>query len=382
MSLVVFPFRVEDPEVVLNNLRIAASHPAVDLVLAVGAEAESTFAAVEAARSAISAATSTPLDLILQARIGSKRPGKGDGMNTALRYFLTETSADRLHFYDADITSFGPEWITQAERGADLGYDVVRHFFPRSSTDAMITWMVTRTGFALLWPGSDLPRVEQPLGGELLFTRPVVEALIANDRVQAQSDWGIDTLYTFSTVQAGFSLYETYISQGKAHALYGGLTDLRAMLVECFSAMQSLAGQQIAGAVPHQVEATDAVPASITEEVGYNLEVTLRLLSGDWTEGQVGLLEHFPVVVRDGMLTNRLRPTFLFMDEEAWHDTYEVLLEQFVPGDAEWEALLFRLWVTRVINYTVTRALRGYDHSQRYLQAMVAGYVSRAAPGL
>jgi mannosylglycerate synthase len=380
MSLVVFPFRVEDPEVVLNNLRIAASHPAADLVLAVGAEAESTFAAVEAARGAISAATSTPLELILQERIGTKRPGKGDGMNTALRYFLTETSADRLHFYDADITSFGPEWITRAERGADLGYDVVRHFFPRSSTDAMITWMVTRTGFALLWPRSELPQIEQPLGGELLFTRPVVEALVANDRVQAQSDWGIDTLYTFSTVQAGFSVYETYIRQGKAHALYGGLTDLRSMLVECFSAMQSLAGEQLGGAVAHRVEPTETVPAAITEKIGYNLEATLHLLGEDWTDGQVGLLEHFPSAVRDGMLSNRQRPTFLFIDEEAWHDTYEVLLEHFVPGDAGWEALLFRLWVTRVINYTATRALRGYDHAQRYLQSMVAGYVRRAAP--
>jgi mannosylglycerate synthase len=381
MSLVVFPFKTEDPEVVVANLRVAAAHPAVTRVLAVGVEEESTYAAIEATRNEIIEATGTPIDLILQDRIGTKRPGKGDGMNTALRYFLSETDVERIHFYDADITSFGPDWITQAEEAADLGYDIVRHFFPRSSTDAMITWMITRTGFALLWSDSELPWIEQPLGGELLFTRPVVEALVADGRVQVQSDWGVDTLYTFASVQAGYSVYETYVPQGKAHALYGGLTDLRTMLVECFSAIQSLAGEEVGESVTHRVEATAAVPSSITEKIGYNLETTLHLLAEDWTVGQVALLDRFPEGVRAGMLSNRSEATFLFMDEEAWYDTYRVLLDHFIPGDPDWEALLFRLWITRVINYTTTRALRGYEHAQRYLRSMVAGFMRSSALG-
>ncbi len=381
MSLVVFPFKTEDPEVVVANLRVAAEHPSVSRVLAVGFEVESTYQAVESERDDMARAASTPIDLVLQERVGTKRSGKGDGMNTALRYFLDETDSERIHFYDADITSFGSDWISQAERAADLGYEVVKHFFPRSSTDAMITWMITRAGFALLWPRTELPRIEQPLGGELLFTRPVVEALVADERVQAQSDWGIDTLYTFSTVQAGFSLYETYVSQGKAHALYGGLTDLRTMLVECFSAIQGLAGEVVGENVTHQVEAAEAVPPSITEKIGYNLEVTLGLLSQNWTERQEHLLDGFPDPIRRGMLANRDAATFLFMDEEAWHLTYRRLLESFVPGDADWDELLFRLWITRVINYTATRALRGYEHAQSYLASMVDGYVHAAQSG-
>ncbi len=378
MSLVVFPFRTEDPKVVEFNLRVAASHPAVERVLAVGAEEESTYRAVESFGPELASTTGTPVDLILQDRIGSKRPGKGDGMNTGLRYFLNETDAGRIHFYDADITSFGPDWITQAERAADRGYDVVRHFFPRPSTDAMITWMITRTGFALLWPHTELPRIEQPLGGELLFTRPVVEALVADARVRDQSDWGIDTLYTFSTVQAGFSVYETYVPQGKQHALYGGLTDLRTMLVECFSAIQSLTGEVVGPGATHQIEATAPVPSSITEKVGYNLEATLHLLSADWTPRQAELLGHFPTGVEEGMLANRSAPTFLFLDKDAWFLSFRTLLGAFVPGDPDWEAVLFRLWVARVISYTATRALRGYEHSQRYLAEMVDGYRRRA----
>ena len=86
-----------------------------------------------------------------------------------------------------------------------MSYSVVRHYFARASTDAMITWMITKTGFSLLWPDSELPWIEQPLGGELLFKRPVVEHLVKDDRVRAQSDWGIDTLYTFSTFRQAFA---------------------------------------------------------------------------------------------------------------------------------------------------------------------------------
>jgi mannosylglycerate synthase len=378
MSLVVFPFKVEDPRVVLANLTTAAAHSSTTRVLAVGAGEESTFSAVASARAGIAQETSTPVDLIVQDRIGSMRPGKGDGMNTALRYFLTETDVDRIHFYDADITSFGPDWITQAESAADLGYDVVRHFFPRSSTDAMITWMVTRTGFALLWPRTELPRIEQPLGGELLFTRRVVEALVADDRVQAQSDWGIDTLYTFSSVQAGFSVYETYVKQGKAHALYGGLTDLKTMLVECFGAMQSLIGEEVAEGVTHRVEATAAVGPGITEKIGYDIEKTLQMPMHGWSDRQVDLLDEFPEPVRSGVLANRESATFAFMDEEAWLDAYRTFLEQFVLGDDDWEELLFRMWVLRVLGYTTSRALRGYEHAQRYLRSMIDGYLRKA----
>lgn len=378
MSVVVFPFKEEDRDVVIRNVTTAAGHPRVTHIVCVGHSQESTYEAISGAIPIIEDSTGTPVSLLLQKRIGTLRSGKGDGMNTALRFFLERSTADRLHFYDADITSFTAEWIEKAETAADAGYDVVRHYFPRSSTDAMITWMVTRTGFAALWPDSELPLIKQPLGGELLFTRRVVELLVADEAVQAQSDWGIDTLYTFSTVRQGLSVFETYISQGKIHKLYGSLTDIQTMVIECFAAMQSIQGIPVQAATAHEVEEAAEVPAAIKAKVAYDFESTMQLLAVDWTPHQQDLLTLFGVAVRDGMLATRTYPQLSFMDDRAWFETYSVLLAHFVKNDPDWEALLFKLWIVRVLQYTLSAALRGYDHAIAHLSRMVDSYRTMA----
>jgi len=374
VSVVVFPFKEEDHEVVIQNVARAAGHPRVTNVVCMGLDEASTYEAISTAIPAVEDSTGTPVTLLLQDRIGSLRPGKGDAMNTSLRYFLERSTDERLHFYDADITSFDAGWIEQAEVAADAGFDVVRHYFPRSSTDAMITWMITRTGFAMLWPDSELPRIRQPLGGELLFTRPVVEDLVADNAVQAQSDWGIDTLYTFATVRSGFSVFETYVPQGKIHKLYGSLTDIQTMVIECFAAMQSLQGIPVEAATPHEIETSAVVPGAIKAKVAYDLESTLRLLAADWTNHQEDLLAGFPQTVQDGLLAARAYPRFSFMDDRAWFETYAHLLERFVRGDPDWEALLFKLWIARVLQYTISDALRGYDHALAHLEQMIDSY--------
>jgi mannosylglycerate synthase len=374
MSLVCFPFKVENPQNLIRNIKMAAGHPRVSVVLCVGVEEEDTFNAIKSAAPDIQLETGKRVEIILQDRIGKLRPGKGDGMNTALKYLLNESDCDRIHFYDADITSFGPDWITKAEAAADFGFGVVRHYFPRARTDAMITWMITRTGLALIWPKSGVSWIEQPLGGELLFKREVVEKLVKDKRVMNQSDWGIDTLYTFSTVQAGFRVYETYMQQGKAHSLYGKLTDLRTMLVECFSAIQSLKNEKLEDDLVHRAEPASEVPGLITQKIGFDFEGTLGLLKLDWTDKQEELLQHFPTKVKNHMLKNKTASNFSFMDEITWMDSYLVLLEHFKKGDSDWEELLFKLWILRVLNYTTTVALRGYDFSQRYLHEMVHRY--------
>ncbi len=378
MSLVVFPFKCEDPHVVIRNVETAARHPRVSQVMGMGVEQEETYQALAEAIPDIRREANKPIELMLQERIGNKRPGKGDGMNTALRYFLDQTDHQRIHFYDADITSFNADWISKAEEAADFDYGVVRHYFPRARTDAMITWMITRTGFAMLWPRSGLSWIEQPLGGELLFTRPVVEALVSDERVQAQSDWGIDTLYTFVTSQLGFATYEVNMAEGKAHKLYGKLTDLRTMLNECFAAIQSLKNEQITISGVHRSEYPDVVPKSIAEKLGFDLEGTLGLLSTNWSETQESHLEKFSPPLRDGMLANRQAPKFGFMDQHQWFDAYEVFLEHYVKGDEDWEELLFKVWTVRVLQYATTIALCGYNFSQRHLHDMILSYRRKA----
>ena len=47
MSLVVFPFKKEDPRVAVRNLQTAARHPRVRQVLGVGVEKEETYQALD-----------------------------------------------------------------------------------------------------------------------------------------------------------------------------------------------------------------------------------------------------------------------------------------------------------------------------------------------
>mmetsp|Transcript_18983 Transcript_18983/g.28075 ORF Transcript_18983/g.28075 Transcript_18983/m.28075 type:complete len:469 (-) Transcript_18983:188-1594(-) len=375
MSIVCFPFKQENVPTVLRNIDIAARHPAVSLVLLAAADINDCYHEVSKAVAAKSRSANpypVPVRMEVQERLGTKlRSGKGDGMNSAMRYFLTaherpenklQEPLQRLHFYDADIESFNALWITKAEEGAALGYDVVRHYFPRSSTDAQITWQVTKVGFALLWPRTTLPWVQQPLGGELCFTRPVVEALIADNRVVRQSNWGIDTLYTFVCAQKGFSLFEAYMPQGKIHALYGSLRDLKTMLCECFAAIQSLKDEHVETAPSvHRIDPPATVPTSITSKIGYDVETSLKLLRENWTDKQLDLLTLFRPDIRDGLLAASEWPVFNFMDEDAWVSAYNVFLENFDLDDEDWREVLFKTWVARVLNYTVRHVLRGYN---------------------
>ncbi len=371
-SLVVFPFKTEDPEVVSRNVQIAAGHDSVAEVLCVGSERGSTYLAVEAGIHSIVETTGTSVTLIVQDRIGSKRPGKGDGMNTGLQHFV-EGAHNRLHFYDSDITSFDETWITRAETSADQGFDMVRHYFPRSSTDGMVTWMITRPGFAFQFPNSDLSMIEQPLGGELLFSRESAETLASDSKVRDQSDWGIDTLITFRAVQHGMSIAEVYIPQGKVHKLYGQLTDIRRMVIECFSAMQGLRSQHLDQRITHQVEPPGQAPSSITNKIGYDYEATLELVPTSFSPRQLDLLSKLPEPAYEGMIsahTGRVS----FMDEDLWQGVYLALLNQFVRDDEDWEEILFLLWVVRVLAYTKDVAANGYEQAMEYLQGTIRHY--------
>eukprot|EP00180_Rhodochaete_pulchella_P000227 Plantae.Rhodophyta-Rhodochaete_pulchella.ctg11594.p1 GENE.Plantae.Rhodophyta-Rhodochaete_pulchella.ctg11594~~Plantae.Rhodophyta-Rhodochaete_pulchella.ctg11594.p1 ORF type:complete len:496 (-),score=73.03 Plantae.Rhodophyta-Rhodochaete_pulchella.ctg11594:513-1958(-) len=363
LSLVCFPFKEEKLDIVITNIREAAGHTRVGQVLCVGfSDTNSpTWDAIAAEREAIEKDTGIRVVLRKQERLGNCRPGKGDGMNTALKYFLEETTFARIHFYDADIRSFSAEWISRAETGLDEGYDVVRHYFARSSTDGMITWLITKVAFAKLWPRSILPNIEQPLGGELLLTRKAAKICIEDPRVKARSDWGIDTLYTFVLVQENLPVIEIYSREGKLHALYGGLRDIRNMVLECFHAVQSLRGEAAPAGGVHRIASAEPAPAQVTEKVGYSIEKSMRLLGDNWTPMQEELLrKHFPEYIAVGMIRNKDWPNFDFMDEEAWLDAYDVLLEHFDIENEDWKEILFKSWVARVLNHTVNYCVRGY----------------------
>mmetsp|Transcript_42191 Transcript_42191/g.164858 ORF Transcript_42191/g.164858 Transcript_42191/m.164858 type:complete len:437 (-) Transcript_42191:700-2010(-) len=371
-SMVCFPFKKERIDVVLRNVRIAAKHSRTSVVLLVAAGKNETYEGIAKEILAIEQENGKKIILKVQERVGSLRPGKGDGMNSALKIFHDyRPKLERLHFYDADIESFSPLWISKAEDAADLEYDLVRHYFPRSSTDAQITWQVTRVGFSLLWPHKNIAHIQQPLGGELLMSRRAVKVFLDSPEVMERSDWGIDTMYTFAAVKSGLSINEIYVPQGKLHALYGGLRDLKTMLIECFNAVQTIKKEIIDTNSVHHVQAAEAVPVEVREKIGYDIEKSLELLRENWTTEQESLLKLFPDRIASGLMSARNFPKWGFMDEVAWVDAYRVLLDNFDKDNEDWCELLFKLWVSRVIHYTMRHVLRGYDAALSELNAMV-----------
>ena len=100
-----------------------------------------------------------------------------------------------------------------------------------------------------------------------------------------------------------------------------------------------------------------------------------------WSERQTELLSLFPTPIRDGMLAARKQTSFSFMDEWAWYEVYQILLDEYVEGDPDWEDLLFHLWVVRVLGYTHEVAMRGYGFALRYLRGMIQRYLYRSVTG-
>ncbi|CAN5890432.1 hypothetical protein BH23ACT5_BH23ACT5_03330 [soil metagenome] len=376
--MVAFPFKEEDPAVALSNLETAARHERVRHVLAVGASDGATFAALDGAATGLTAATRTEVEVVIQDRIGDRRAGKGDGMNTALRRFMA-TDLDRLHFYDADITNFDSSWISGAERAADEGHPLVRHYFPRASTDAMITWMITRPLFAIGHPHSVLWQIRQPLGGEVLLDRPMAARLVSDPVVARRSDWGIDTVITYATAASGSPIYEHYIPGGKQHALYRSLSELRDMVVECFEAALDVATMASPRPADHVVEPESPVEEAITQRVAYDVESSLHLLGAGWGPDEIEAAALLPDRIAEPLLANLIRPTFSFLDSDLWYETLRELMTHYrsAPG---WQGVVFRLWVGRVLAYTTTDALGGHVRAMDILDRAITDYATRGRP--
>jgi mannosylglycerate synthase len=377
MSLVVFPFKDEPDDLVARNISVAAGHERVVEVWGLADPGRPLTAELTDAIDGIAETTAKPVSLHVEERIGRLRPGKGDAMNTAIA-MAASRGFDRAHFYDADITNFEPSWIEGAERAADEGFGVVRHRFARAATDAMITWMITRPGLAMLFPGTVLPGIDQPLGGELLLTAPALEALSGSDLARNRSDWGIDTILTYLTATLELGLYEHNVPDGKRHALYGSLDDLRTMAVECLDAVASLRGLPHPVPGRHAAEPSTPVPDDLASTSGFDIDKTLGLLVSGWSETEEALARDLPQPLPRLVLENRSEPAFAFMDADAWGVSLRHLLDRFRLGEPAWEALAFRLWVMRVLSYATNEATGGYEAAISYLIGTIAGYEAGA----
>jgi hypothetical protein len=213
-----------------------------------------------------------------------------------------------------------------------------------------------------LFPGTVLPRLGQPLGGELLLSGQAVQALAADPFVGDRSDWGIDTVITHATTILDMGIYEHNIADGKRHALYGSLTEIRDMVLECLDAVSSLAGR-----VPpdpglrFEADPPTDVPEDLKQTVGFDIASTRASIGSPPGPGERRLLADLGL--------DPDRP--VEMSQSEWRRVLPLLMEGFELTDPAWRDVVFRLWVERVIHYTITEVPAGYDSAIAYLEGTI-----------
>jgi hypothetical protein len=159
--------------------------------------------------------------------------GKGGAMVTGLQRAL-DAGYRRMIFLDGDIQSVTPRWCELLLWGLETTEAAMaRGYFDRSPLDAQITRHITRPLMSIYFPEGRA--IHQPLGGELVLTDELAHYLLVDQMIDPPHHWGIDTFLTVNTVVEGFHVAEVYLTQ-KAHKRKT-LTQLRAMLVECFDEM-------------------------------------------------------------------------------------------------------------------------------------------------
>ncbi len=370
--MIVLPFKQEDPDVLRRTIDIATHHPSIGRVQLIGSEPNSTYDVALRAAGAAAAQTSTTVEVSLQERIGQYRSGKGDAMLTGLKAFLEQSDHQRLHFYDTDIETFGPDWIDLAEAGLDEGAHVARHYFHRPSTDAQITWHITRLGAALSWPGSLFPHIRQPLGGELALTRDAAALLWQDQDVRRESDWGIDTALTFGMCRHQLAVSEVFVPQGKVHGFYDGLADLRIMLIECFGVIQRLANKQLPSATraDYRVQPSEPPSPSITDIVAYDDTKTRQLLAQP-----LSAAESFQLHQLLGIKATHW-PATHEMDDGSWSDFLRIALLELDIQEAGAADLLFRAWSGRVLFHTLVNVPKGFGPAQQALQDVIESHTN------
>ncbi len=370
---VCFPFKKENIKDFVHNVKETLLHERVSDILLAGHSENETYKGIQNYIETLSEEERQKIHLFTQRRLGTRRPGKGDGMNTAIQYFVEKTRAAYLHFYDADIKSFSKSWIDRVQERLDDDFDVARCFFPRAYTDAMVTWNITRTGFAYAWPSTILPDIEQPLGGELGIKRHVAEKLSQDKMVLSASDWSIDTALTLAFARYNLKLYEVYIKEGKHHKLYGKLSDLETMAVECFDIIKENKELKIdTNGMVYKKDEALLIPEEYKRRVAFDIEGTIKEFKEGWTEEMKNLLKaNFRRHIKDKVENAIYNSDYEFMDTDMWYEVYDVLMNRFNAHIITWRKLLFKLWVLRVLNHA-SLALKDPDASLISLKDMIS----------
>lgn len=202
------------------------------------------------------------------------------------------------------------------------------------------------------------------------MTGPAVESLASDPFVVDRSDWGIDTVMTHATAVLELDIYEHNVPEGKRHALYGSLTDIHDMILECLDAVASLRGRPTPGRDSRfDADPPAAIPDDLKVTTAYDIDATRRSIAR-------------PLRSRESVLMQSLgvdpEPPIV-LDADRWLEILPRLLDRFVLDDADWQEVAFRLWVGRVISYTTTQVPRGYDHAMSFLEETITRFEKQAS---
>ena len=215
--------------------------PLIDELVVIDSDSDDDTAAVAAAAGAMVVAASS-----IRPDWGSY-PGKGE----ALWKSLFATTGDVLVFVDADLTDWGPHFVTDllGPLFADPTVMLVKGHYHRHFDSAAtstgdvggrVTELVARPMLALNWP--ELASVVQPLAGEWAIRREAVELL------SMPVGYGVDLAALIDTAAVFGADTIAQVDLGsRAHRHHGHL-ELGAMALQVMAAAEG----RLPGAVPRE----------------------------------------------------------------------------------------------------------------------------------
>jgi len=303
-------------------------------------------------------------------RSALRETGKGGAMVTGMERALAE-GFKRILFLDGDITSVTPKWCELLLKGL-RDAAMARGYFDRSPLDAQITRHITRPLISIYFPEGRA--IQQPLGGEVALTADLARYLLEDAGMAPPHNWGIDTFLTINTVVGGFPVVEVYLTQ-KSHKRKS-LTELRAMLAECFDELckQIALHRRIEG-VPEAEEtrvsvASEEAPERIGEDVRTQCYVNPEEQMERFFTFVHGLRQPRERLRELGLSKEQLALVLALYDERIFlkrsaqlnHKTWVALLDRLARGYIErgfsciYHDVIFACWQLRVLAFALHEA--------------------------
>jgi glycosyltransferase involved in cell wall biosynthesis len=137
--------------------------------------------------------------------------GKGNNLRNLFRKII-ELDAKFAMTVDADIRTVTPEWARQLIAPQIKGYNFVAPVYYRHKNDAFITnHLCYPVVYGVL--GYD---IRQPIGGDMGFSRKLVEKFLELEWTEEVKNYGIDIFMTLNAVKYGEKIAQTNLGV-KAH---------------------------------------------------------------------------------------------------------------------------------------------------------------------